>query len=76
MQSHIHTADVRKRRNIQSYQKNVTTIVCTKYEKNCASYEKAVTTSEILTEYTIRSCTTFALNNCRLWKSENLGERK
>ena len=41
-------------------------IVCKKYLKNCTSWEKAVTTSETLTEYTIRSCTTIASNNCRL----------
>ena len=42
-----------------------TRIICKKYWKNCVSYEKVVTTSEILTEYTTRSCTTIASNNCR-----------
>ena len=41
-------------------------IICRKYWKNCANYEKAVTTSEILTEYTTRSCTKIGSNNCRL----------
>ena len=34
------------------------------FGKNCASLEKAVTTSEILTEYTMRSCATIAFNDC------------
>ena len=37
-----------------------------KHWKNCASSEKAVTTSKTLTEYTMRSCTTIASNNCQL----------
>ena len=35
-------------------------IICKKHWKNCASSEKAVTTSKTLTEYTMRSCTTIA----------------
>ena len=42
------------------------TIICKKHWKNCANSEKAVTTSKTLKEYTIRSCTTIASNNCRL----------
>ena len=42
-----------------------TTIVCKSYGKNCVNSEKAVTASETLTEYTIRSCTTITSNNCR-----------
>ena len=41
-------------------------IVCKKYWKNGESEEKAVTTSEALREYTIRSCHTIASNNCWL----------
>ena len=48
-------------------QNPITTIVCKKYWKNCVSSEKAVTASETLTEYTMRSCTTIASNNCRLY---------
>ena len=42
------------------------TIVCKKYWKNYANQQKAVTTSETLTEYTMRSCTTIVCNKCRL----------
>ena len=45
--------------------KPANTIVCKKYEKNWASQEKAITTSETLMEYTMRSCTTIDFNNYR-----------
>ena len=43
---------------------HVPTSICKKYWENYASSEKAVTTSETLTEYTIRSCTTIVSNKC------------
>ena len=48
------------------YDINRPTIIFKKYLKNCASYEKAVTTSETLTEYKMSTCTTITSNNCRL----------
>ena len=44
----------------------VSTTICKIDWKDCASSEKAVTTSKTLTEYTMRSCTTIASNNCRI----------
>ena len=43
-----------------------TTIMCKKYGKSYARQEKAVTTNDALTEYTISSCTIIASNNCPL----------
>ena len=42
------------------------TIICKTYWRNCASWEKAVTTTETLTEYTMRSSPIIASNNCPL----------